>query len=264
MPSIDEIHHIQVFLRENARNQYESVALPPFTLYFHPSSPVKYFNYAIPDEPAGGDLQDVLAEMRAICKTRQRTARFEFFEAFAPALPDVLLKNGFSEEFRQWSMTCTPETLCPARIIPNLEIVALRPDSPAVDVRDYIRAQREGFNPSDQAAPSDYDVVQARLDFLISGWQAFLARIDGQPAASAAFSRPIGGICEVAGIATRLPFRRLGIASLLTWRATSAAFEQGVQTACLSATDEDAGRLYERLGYRPFSTLLAYIDGEAL
>ena len=263
MSSIEEINRIQAFLRANARNQYESVALPPFTLFFHPSSPVKYFNYAIPDAPAGGELGDVLAELRAIFKERGRTARFEFFEAFAPALPDALLKNGFSEEFRQWSMICTPDTLLPAAAVPDLEVVALRPDSPATDVRDYILAQRQGFNPADSTLPSDYDMVQARLDFMVSGWQPFLARVAGEPAGAAVFSRPIDGVSEVAGIATCLPFRRRGIGSLLAWRATSAAFEQGVQAACLTAADENAGRLYARLGYRPFSTMLAFIDGDA-
>lgn len=260
MPTIEEIIRIQSYLRENARNQYETVPLPPFTLFFHPSSPVKYFNYAIPDEPTGGDLGAPLTELRKIFQQRGRVARFEFFEAFAPALPEALLKNGFSEEARQWSMICTPETLRPAETVPGVEIVALKPESPAEDVRDYLLAQRQGFNPDETSGPSDYDIVQARLDFMVSGWQAFLARVDGKPASAATFGRPIGGVTELAGIATRVPFRRRGIASLLTYYATRTAFDQGVTTACLTAADAPAGRVYERQGFRPFSTMLAFID----
>lgn len=262
MPTIEEINCIQSYLRENARLQYESVALPPFTLFFHPTSSVKYFNYAIPEEPTQGDLKETLEMLRNIFRTRERLPRFEFFEAFAPHLPDQLLKNGFTEEARQWSMICTRDALRPAALSPGLELVALKPESPADDVRDYIIAQRQGFNPQDLTVPSHFDIVQSRLDFLVSGWQAFLGRVDGEPAGVATFSRPIGGVTEIAGIATREAFRRRGIASMLTWHATHTAFAQGVETACLTAGSEAAGRVYERLGFRSFSTMLAYVDGE--
>ena len=262
IPSPAEIARLQGYLRENARNNYESEPLPPFTLFFHPSSPVKYFNYAIPDGPTGEIPNQTLAQLRLAFRKRGRVARFEFFEAFAPLLPDVLLKHGFTEEARQWSMVCMPQHLSPEPEMQGLEVVTLRPESPAEDVCDYIIAQRQGFDPENTDTPSDFDVVQARLDFLVSGWQAFLARIDGQPAGAASFSRPIAGVAEIAGIATRAAFRRRGIASRLAWLATRMAFDQGVTTACLTANDEAAGRVYERLGYHPFSVMLAYIDGE--
>lgn len=260
-PSAAEIARIQGYLRENARNQYESVPLPPFTLFFHPSSPFKYFNYAIPDEPAGGELADTLRQLRAVFDKRQRTARFEFFEAFAPRLPEALLKNGFTEEARQWSMVCTPASLLTEPLLPGMQMIALDEESPEEDVRDYILAQRQGFDPANDGRITDFDVVAARVDFQVSGWRSFLARVDGQPAGAAMFSRPIDGVTEVAGIATRLPFRRRGIATRLTWMATRIAFDLGVTTACLTAADEAAGRVYQRLGYHPFSTMLAYIDG---
>lgn len=260
-PSAAEVARLQSYLRENARNQYETVPLPPFTLFFHPSSDVRYFNYAIPDEPAGGELAETLERVRAAFVKRRRAARFEFFEAFAPLLPDALLKNGYTEEARQWSMVCKPDNLIREPRLPGMQVTALHPESAAEDVRDYIIAQRQGFDPANDGQVSNFDIVQARLDFLVSGWQAFLARIDGEPAGAASFSRPINGVTEVAGIATRTPYRRRGVASRLAWLATRMAFEQGVSTVCLTAGDEAAGRVYERLGYRPFSVLLAYIDG---
>jgi GNAT superfamily N-acetyltransferase len=259
---MEEIYRIQAYLRENARNQYESVSLPPFTLFFHPSSPVKYFNYAIPDAPTTGDHSAVLSELRRKFRERHRTPRFEFFEAFSPALPDALLTHGFIEEARQWSMICTEESLCQPLDIPGVEIITLNAESPARDVRDYILSQRQGFNPADTSEPNQNDLVQARLDFLVSGWQGFLVRIEGQPAAAAAFSRPMDGVTELAGIATREAFRRQGIASLLTWHASRFAFDLGVETVVLTAGSEASGRVYSRVGYRPFSTMLAYVEGE--
>jgi predicted GNAT family acetyltransferase len=37
------------------------------------------------------------------------------------------------------------------------------------------------------------------------------------------------------------------------------AFKQGAEVVCLTAADQRAGRLYERVGFRPYATMLAYI-----
>ena len=259
MPVEEQIRRIQTYLREQARSQYQVVPLPPFTLFFHPTEDFKYFNYAIPDQPTGGELSDVLRQLREIFRSRGRVPRFEFFEAFAPALPAALLENGFSEEARQWSMLCTPQNLRSAPEVPELEVLQVTASSPAEDVRDFIQAQHQGFNPEDIRLPDDAAVENLRAQLRIDGAGYYLGRIAGQAAGAAMVNRPLDGITEVVGIATRLPFRRRGIAARLTWQATRHAFAQGAHTACLTAADEAAGRVYERVGFQPFSTMLAYI-----
>jgi GNAT superfamily N-acetyltransferase len=267
MTRIEEIHRIQSYLRENVRRNSVVVALPPFTLFFHPNDPLMYFNYAIPDAPVPGApveqqaaLRPILDYVRAEFHRRERVARFEFFETFAPDLPAVLRANGFIEEGCQWGMVCTPATVRPVPDVPRLEITTLQPNSPETDLRDFLIAQRQGFNPVDVAEPSRADIQQIRDDLGLRGWNAFLGRLDGEPAGVSVFGRPLDGVSEVAGIATRLPFRRRGIAAQLTWQAIHAAFDLGVLTACLTAEDEHAGRVYERVGFSPFSIMLAYRD----
>lgn len=265
-----EVDRIQSYLRESARGQYEALAIPPFTLFFHPSDTFKYFNYAIPDVPITGNFSRSLTaplfaplrQLRAAFRARGRTPRFEFFEAFAPELPAALRENRFIEEARQWSMLCAPETLREAPAVPGLEVTPLTAGSPDADIRDFLIAQRQGFDPEDTSTPGAEDIARTRHNIEIGG-RRFLARLEGQPAGVSAFSRPIDGVTELAGIATRVPFRRQGIAAYLTWYATRAAFDLGVQTACLTAEDARAGRVYERAGYHPFSVMLAYIDGES-
>lgn len=91
----------------------------------------------------------------------------------------------------------------------------------------------------------------------------FLALVDGQPAGAGAFSAPYDLLTEVAGIATLERFRRRGIAAFVTGEAVRTAFEQGLEAAVLSAADERAGRVYEKVGFRPYATMLAYIDRES-
>jgi predicted GNAT family acetyltransferase len=104
------------------------------------------------------------------------------------------------------------------------------------------------------------DVEKSLASFQRPNWHAFLGRIAGQAAGIAVYGEPLGGISEIAGIATRPAFRRRGIAAFLTAHALQAAFQQGTKIACLTAADERAGRVYERVGFRPFSIMLAYID----
>ncbi len=271
MPTLDEIVRIQSYLRENVRRNSVYVAVPPFSLFFHPADPLKYFNYAIPDGPGlpepylpeANALSGILARLRQEFRQRGRVARFEFFEAFAPELPAALRAHGFREEGRQWSMLCTPASFRPAPDVLGLEITALQPDSPEADMRDFLTTQRRGFDPQDVSEPSESDIARERENYHRHGWRAFLGRVNGAPAGVSAYGQPIGGVSEIGGVATLVPFRRRGIAARLTAQAVQAAFSLGVDTACLTAEDEAAGRVYERIGFVPFSTMLAYIDDES-
>ncbi|MDQ4078365.1 MAG: hypothetical protein M3220_19230 [Chloroflexota bacterium] len=66
------ISRLQAYLRHSAQQQYETVSIPPFTLFFHPSDPFPYFNYAIPDEPVTGDQREPLEKLRAAFQSRDR------------------------------------------------------------------------------------------------------------------------------------------------------------------------------------------------
>lgn len=264
MPISSEVLRIQSFLRANARRQYQSLVIPSFTLFFHPSDSNPYFNYAIPDQPlvtAEFDPPAVLnavEALRAAYQQRGLAARLEFFEAYAPALPGLLASCGFGEESRNWSMLCAVGALQPAEQVNDLEIVRVDGSSPENELIDFITAQRQGFNPDDLTPPTPQAVQTARRDLSEGGWLAYLGRVGGEPAGAAVFSRPLDGVSEIAGVATRRPFRRRGIASCLTTLAAAEAFTLGAQTACLTAEDERAGRIYERLGFKALSMMVAY------
>ncbi len=253
-----EVEHIQEYLRASARSQYHTVAVPPFTLFFHPSDDAIYFNYAIPEEAPGGDFGEPLAELRAAFAARGRRSRFEFIAEAAPGLDAILRANGFVEDARLHLMVCTPATLRPSPEVPGLEITALEPGSPVEDLRDYALAVRQGFDPQSHETPTAIDVERTRED--THNIRLFLGRLRGEPAGAASYMRPIDGVTEIAGIATREPFRRRGVAAALTAYAAGRAFGEGVTLACLTAGDIRAGRVYERVGFRPYATMLFYVE----
>jgi len=256
------VDRLQAYLRHSAHRQYDAASVPPFTLFFHPTDVLVYFNYAIPDEPTpsapGQNLRQPLATLRATFAARDRQPRFEFIQEFAPNLAPVLRAAGFAEQARQQLMLCTPGTYHPPTPVAGLTITPLTDNSPLADAQDFLTTQRQGFDPADPTTATEPQAEQWLQELQTSA--AFLARLNGRPVGAGMFTEPFDAITEVVGIATREPFRRRGVGTALTARAVQAAFAQGATIACLTAADERAGRLYERAGFRPYATMLAYVD----
>jgi len=250
------IDRLQSYLRESARQRYEAAAVPPFTLFFHPTDPFPYFNYAIPDEPVGGDLGTPLAALRAVFTGRGRQPRFEFIADFAPRLAPALQAAGFIEESAAILMTCTPETYRPAPESPGLTVTVLDATASLADVQATMAVQHEGFSLTPREAVGEAEAAE----FLrgLAGATFFLARLEGEPVSAGSLIAPLDGLAEVAGIATRPAFRRRGIAAVITDYALRTAFACGVEVALLTAGDAQAGRVYERVGFRAVGMALAY------
>jgi GNAT superfamily N-acetyltransferase len=225
------IARLQAYLRHSAQQQYETVSVPFFTLFFHPTDALTYFNYGIPDEPCSGDLGASLSVLRDEFAGRGRYPRIEFIQEFAPQLASALRAAGFVEEARQQLMVCTAETYRPAPKVLGLTITELTSTSAASEVQDYLNIGR-----------------------------AFVGWLKGQPVGVGMYTAPFDGVTEVAGLATLEPFRRRGIATGLTALAVQRAMAQGAKAVCLTAADERAGQVYERVGFVGCATMLAYLD----
>jgi len=259
---------LQAYLRQNAGRWFDAVPLPPFTLFFHPTDPLIYFNYAIPDEPiavqAEGDLRRVCARLRARLRaefaTRRRMSRFEFIHEFAPRLGDALRACGFVQTSRQQLLVCTPETCCPAPDVPHLIIDTLSKGAGIEETQAFLSTQRCGFDPT-HCEPATVQEAKTFLNGLGDG-VAILARLGDRPVCTGALSAPDDGITELSAVATLQPFRRRGIATALTAFAVQTAFRRGVHIVCLTAEDARAGRVYERVGFKPTATMLAYEEGD--
>jgi len=247
-------------MRRAAAQTHDVEELPPFVLFFSATDPLRFFNYARPMEPLNGDLSEALAKVRAAFADRQRTPRFEFIEEFAPALGPLLEGAGCSLEDRYLLMVCTRDTLKPAPVVPGLEVKALSATDPLPLLRAFKSVQAHAFEEEELVALDEDSVGSEDIGqrFVESG--AFLGLLDGAPASAVDFTAPLDGFTELVGLGTLVEFRRRGIGAALIAHATRAAFDLGVEIAFLTAGDANAGRVYERVGFRPFASLLAYIE----
>jgi ribosomal protein S18 acetylase RimI-like enzyme len=214
----------------------------------HPRNPYPHLSFAIPEEPAGGDLSGPLGDLVAVFEERGRIPRLEFVEAFAPDQAASLEAIGFALELRTPIMVCDRAGARAAPDVPGLRITRLRPDTPLDEVQTLITVGRRAFGAGNEEPASEEDAEEdrSRLDRDIS----ILGYLDGEPAAVAQAMEPLGGLAEIGGIGTLAEFRTRGIASAMTAEVTRLAFEAGAELAYLTPGDEGAFRVYERAGYR--------------
>ena len=249
-----QAERIQAYLRETASGFYESVPLPPFTCFFHPRDPLRFLNYAIPDEPAGGDLRGPLERLRAAFRERERLPRFEYVEGFAPALAASLEQAGFELELRAPLMTCPAAEIAEPPRIDGLEIVPA-----AQDWRAYLTVGRRAFGSGDEPEAPDEEVEERRERG--DGDSAVLGLLDGEPVAVAAATPPLDGLSEVAGVGVLSHARKRGIGGAVTVAAARDAAAKGAQLVFLGPGSDAAQSVYERVGFRPGAeTFLFYAD----
>jgi predicted GNAT family acetyltransferase len=252
------LERIQAQMRAVARRQYETVAVPPFTLFFHDTDPLPYFNYAIPDGDGAtsGDLVAPLALLEEEFHVRRRVPRFEYVEACAPILAKTLETHGFALENRAQLMVCPSGKERGAPAVSGLDVSMLDATTPLEELAAFLDVQRRAFGLPSIRKPTDEEALEFR-ETLGAGF-AFLARIAGEPVATAMIQPPDDGLTELVGVSTLEAFRRRGIAGFLSCAAVREAFLRGVSLAFLSAADARAGRVYEAAGFSPAGHSLFY------
>lgn len=254
-----DIERIQAQLRAAVRLSHEAVAAPPFTCFFNPDSDATFANYAIPDAPAGPGDAAALHEVAACFRARQRRPRFEYLEAYAPALAPLLERQGYLCEMRSLLMVCTPATATAPPDLAGLTVEPITADTPIEVVQELMTIQARAFGDPDAPRTAAEDAHQFRARF--AALQLFVARLHGVAVSAASLTAPHDGIAEVAGVATSSAFRRRGIAAALTYAVTQAAFAQGVEQLFLTAANAEAGHAYARAGFVGGGSGLAYVLG---
>jgi ribosomal protein S18 acetylase RimI-like enzyme len=253
------VERLQSYMRHVVEREREVIAAPPLTVFLDPNNSSVFFNYAIPDRPIGGDLRDELDNLSAVFAARQHRPRLEFIEEFAPDLAPALRAQGFAEQARMPLMICTTGTYQPVPRSAELHIITIDRGARLEVIRENLDTNNRGFDP--HAAPISTEEAANFRDGLGDA-RLFTARLAGLAVAAGMYTMPIDRISELVGISTLAEFRRRGIAAALTSHMVAAAFANGVEVVCLSAADEQAGRVYERVGFQPFATMLAYIAPE--
>ena len=189
--TINTIVRLQDYFRRSASQRYETISVPPFSLFIHSTDDFPGYNYAIPDRPIVGGVHQALLHVKRACRARQRQPRFEFVEEYTPQFPSLLAHERWTEEGRHILMTCTPDTWRPAAAVDRLKIHRVRAGDAGEVVRQFITVQRLGFSPADTETVGEDEIERFRPT--LANGSAFLAFADGVPAGVAMYTTPLEG-----------------------------------------------------------------------
>jgi ribosomal protein S18 acetylase RimI-like enzyme len=219
----------------------------PFVALIDPHESLIWLNYAIPVAPLDAETPQALTALAEHFAAHQRTLRFEFHAAPWPDLPPLLEAAGLQLDERQPVLVCTVATLHQPTD-PTLMIRFLTADATPTELAAVVTIQQMGFG------GGAGEVTEERLRWMRNAIRAdheryALALMNGVPVGAGSLL-PAGPIAEIVGVATHPSFRRRGVAAILSAALARAHFAGGGEVCWLSAGDDLARRVYQRVGFQ--------------
>lgn len=225
--------------------------VPPFVAICHRTSDRDWFNFALVAEaPKPAQVAPAVAELRRLFAERDRKLKIEFNEAVWPELAPELEAAGLRLRERNPLMACTARDLRPLRA-EGVVVRLLRRNEPE-PVLAAFQSIRFG-RPVESAL-----VEELRVNLRRGRGSYALAAVGAEPAGTAVL-HALEGTGEVVGVATRPEFRRRGVAAAATSFLCERHFRGGGRLVFLDSANEEASRVYERLGFQRFGALLVYV-----
>jgi ribosomal protein S18 acetylase RimI-like enzyme len=191
--------------------------------------------------------------LRSIFKQRKAELEIEYNEALYPHVAGWLEAAGLTFAERNPLMACRPNGFKPVSA-PGVILRRLTTESQDTDLQAFqtLRWTDGGENP--RAVPA---VDTLRRDLASTTSVYLLAWLDGE-ASGTGVSHALRGAVEIVGVVTRVDQRRRGIAATVTSDLVARHFASSGDFAFLDAANDEAARVYERLGFARFGDNVVY------
>jgi ribosomal protein S18 acetylase RimI-like enzyme len=194
-----------------------------------------------------------VAGLRSVFKQRNAELEIEYNEALYPRVGSWLEAAGLTFAERNPLMACRPDGFKSVSA-PGVTVHRLTTASDAADLEAFQKLRWTNGGDDDRAVPPA-DVLRKDLASATSVY--LLAWIDGERAGTGV-SHALRRAAEIVGVVTRADKRRLGIAATVTSDLVARHFASAGDFVFLDAANEEAARVYERLGFKRFGDNVVY------
>jgi ribosomal protein S18 acetylase RimI-like enzyme len=200
------------------------------------------------------DLHRAVGRLRSMFARRGTELQIEYNEAVAPAVGPWLEETGLKLTERNPLMACRPDEFKPFQA-PGVALTQLAPESPAAELSAFQAIRWTDGGAADRPVPP---VERLQKELASAASVYLLASVDGRPAGTGV-SHALKGAAEIVGIVTQVECRRRGVAATVSSALVARHFETGGDFVFLDAANEEAARVYERLGFTRFGANLVYL-----
>jgi ribosomal protein S18 acetylase RimI-like enzyme len=200
-----------------------------------------------------GETKQAVADLRSVFMQRKAQLEIEYNEALFPQVGAWLEAAGLTLAERNPLMACRPDGFIPSAA-PQVIVHRLTTVSDAADLQGFqtLRWTNGGDNEG-EIPPAEQLSKQLASDASVY----LLAWLDGERAGTGV-SHSLKGAAEIVGVVTRKDKRRRGVAATVTSELVARHFAASGDFVFLDAANEEAARVYGRLGFTWFGDNVVY------
>jgi ribosomal protein S18 acetylase RimI-like enzyme len=234
---------VQSYLREAVKQRRKTEQIGPFLATFSARTKNRFRNYAIPDDDARPNRDEIQRLIEAYNK-RDRIPRLEYLPSMAPAVEEVLLDAKFVVEARLPVMTLSPENFQDKQLIEGLNFMAPESDK---DLHATARVQNEIFG---ERETTHEDVARLKSTLESNGGVVALYSKKGDRLIGAGLhSVIVAGTTEIGSLGVLPEFEHSGAVEALCIEVAKLAFARGASAIFLEPTAYAEAAQFRRVGF---------------
>jgi ribosomal protein S18 acetylase RimI-like enzyme len=194
-----------------------------------------------------------ITKLRSTFKKHKTAFEIEYNEAAFPRVGPWLESAGFKLHERNPLMSCRPEGFKPFAAS-EVELTRLTSTSKAAELQAFQGLRWTDGGDKERDAPP---IERLHKELAVVSSVFLLAWLDWEPTGTGV-SHSLKGAAEIVGVATRADMRLRGVAATVTSALVARHFETGGDFVFLDAANDDAVKVYEKLGFTRFGANLIY------
>jgi ribosomal protein S18 acetylase RimI-like enzyme len=203
---------------------------------------------------AEAETLKALTKLRSTFKRHKVPLEIEYNETLFPKVGKWLEDAGLQLVERNSLMSCRPEAFKPFPTPEEVHLTQLSSAAAAAELEAFQAIRWTDGGEIDRPAPP---VDRLRAEIARPNSVFLLAWLDWEPVGTGV-SHSLKGAAEIVGVVTRQDRRRRGVAAAITSELVRRHFANGGDFAFLDAANDEASRVYERLGFSRFGANLVY------
>jgi GNAT superfamily N-acetyltransferase len=233
----------------------ELLDLGPFRVVLSKTKDVPLASWVTLVDGAAGEAETLKAvpKLKAALKKHKAPLEIEYNEAVFPKVGAWLETAGLKLAETNPLMACRPDAFKPS-VAAEVHLTQLRPTATAAELEAFQQIRWTDGGEVDRPVPP---IDPLRVALGVPSSIFLLAWLDWE-AAGTGVSHALKGAAEVVGVVTQKQHRRRGVAATITSELVRRHFDGGGDFVFLDAANEEAARIYERLGFSRFGANVVY------